>query len=297
MKNDMSDRNPSFSSWATLVLLALIWGTSYILIKYALKTFQPVQLASLRVFIAFVALSPVLFIGRLRNFSGWQWLPVSLIGLFGSAIPAILFAIAQTKISSSLAAILNALVPLSTLVLGVLFFNQKFNSYKIIGVLLGITGSAGIILSRSNGSLFDGNNIYSLLVILAGICYALQTNILKQYLAKASPVGITAWGFAFVGPVAALISFQAGVPEVIANGAGAWKGVTYVAILGAIGTAAAIALFNRLVQHTTPLFASTVTYLIPFVALIWGILDGELITSWDVAGLAGILIGIYLTSR
>ncbi|GIV33454.1 MAG: hypothetical protein KatS3mg031_0989 [Chitinophagales bacterium] len=291
------NQQPALSSWFILILLALVWGTSYILIKYALKTFDPLQLASLRVCIAFLTLVPLLFIGQLKNFSGRQWLPVALTGLLGSAIPALLFAIAQTRISSSLAAILNALVPLSTLVTGALFFSQRMNRFKIAGVLLGITGTAGIILTRTNGTLATDNTFYSLLVILAGLCYALQTNILKRYLGQASPLGITAWGFAFSGPMAALIAVSSGVPEVIYSRPDAWKGVVYVSILGAFGTAAAIALFSRLVQNTTPLFASTVTYLIPLVALLWGTLDGEIITLPDIAGLIAILAGIYLTSR
>src|SRR5437868_3209076 len=121
----MQETKPSLASWMLLILLALIWGSSYILIKYALKSFTPVQLASLRVTVAFVALLPFLFVWQLKNLTTRQWMYVMLAGVFGSALPSILFAVAQTKISSSLASILNALTPLSTLLIGVLLFSDK----------------------------------------------------------------------------------------------------------------------------------------------------------------------------
>lgn len=292
----MHDKKPTFQSWILLILLALIWGSSYILIKYSLKAFNPLQLGSLRVTIAFIVLSPLLLVGRYREYNGKQWVYVVLVGLLGSAFPAVLFATAQTRINSSLAAILNALVPLSTLVVGALFFREKFSRYKIAGVLLGILGSGVTILMRSNG-LFDGNNFFALLVILAGICYALETNILKQFLGNVSPMGLTAWSFACIGPFTAALAWQCGAFTLIAQHPESWKSLGYLTILSVMGTALAIILFNMLVQQTTALFASTVTYLIPIVAVLWGINDGEAVSFIDLLGLGGILLGIYLTGK
>jgi len=279
-----------------LILLALIWGSSYILIKYALKVFTPLQLASLRVTIAFVALLPFLFVWQLKNLTAKQWLYVALVGLLGSALPAILFATAQTKISSSLAAILNALVPLFTLLVGAFFFKENLNNFKIAGVLLGIIGCGATIFIRSNG-LLDGNNLFALLVIVAGICYGIATNILKRGLSGLPAIGLTAWSFVFVGPVAAAIAYQSGAIEVFKTNPEAWKALGYLAILGVMGTAVAISLFNVLIQKTTALFASTCTYLIPVVAVLWGLNDGEVIHAVDLVGLGCILLGIYLTGK
>lgn len=292
----MNNQKPTLLSWTLLFVLALIWGSSYILIKYALKVFNPLQLASLRVTIAFLALLPFLFVWRLKNLTGRQWLYVALVGLLGSALPAILFATAQTKISSSLAAILNALVPLFTLLVGGMFFKENLNSFKIAGVVLGIIGCGATILIRSNG-LLDGNNLFALLVLVAGICYALATNILKRGLSGLPAIGLTAWSFVFVGPVAMTLAFQSGAIEVFKTNPQAWKALGYLAILGVMGTAVAISLFNVLIQKTTALFASTCTYLIPVVAVLWGLNDGEIIHAIDLVGLGCILLGIYLTGK
>lgn len=279
-----------------LILLSLIWGSSYILIKYALKTFTPVQLASVRVTIATLALLPFMFNRQIKNLTGKKWVYVLLVGLLGSALPAILFAVAQTKISSSLAAILNALVPLSTLIVGALLFHAEFNRFKMLGVVLGIAGCGATILIRSNG-LFDGNNLFALLVLVAGICYAFATNILKHRLSGIPSVTLTAWSFIGVGPVSVALAYQSGVPEVLQTNPDAWRAVGYIAILGILGTAVAIILFNTLIQKTTALFASTCTYLIPVVAVFWGISDGEVIHAVDLIGLGAILVGIYLTGK
>ncbi len=292
----MKENKPSLLSWTLFLLLALIWGSSYILIKYSLKAFEPLQLGTLRVFIAFVALSPFLLIRKFRDFRGKQWIYVVLVGLLGSAIPAVLFATAQTKIDSSLAAILNALVPLSTLVTGALFFKERFTGFKIAGVMLGVAGSAAIILTRTSGML-DGKNVFALLVILAGICYAVETNILKHYLGSVSAMGLTVCSFACIGPLAGILAFQSGVMDVMTHVEGAWQALGFLAILSVMGTAVAITLFNQLIQDTTPLFASAVTYLIPVVALMWGIRDGEIIGWIDFLGLGCILLGIYLTGK
>ena len=292
----MSENKPTLASWALLILLALIWGSSYILIKYSLEVFTPVQLASLRVTIAFLALLPFLFVWRLKNLTRKQWVYVALVGLLGSALPAILFATAQTKITSSLAAILNALVPLSTLMIGVFFFKEKLNNYNLAGVILGIAGCVATLLIRSNG-LLDGNNLFALLVLVAGVCYGIATNILKRGLSGLPAIGLTAWSFVFVGPASTALAFQSGAFEVFKTNPEAWKALGYLAILGVMGTAVAISLFNVLIQKTTALFASTCTYLIPVVAVLLGINAGEVIHAVDLLGLGCILVGIYLTGK
>ena len=280
-----------------LLLIALIWGSSFILIKLSLKYFEPVHVGSIRVFIAFMALAPALLIPRFRVFKGKEWLHVTLVGLLGSFVPALLFATAQTKIPSSLAAILNTLVPLSTLLIGIIFFQTTFNKNKSAGVLIGIAGSLVIILFRNSGFSLPPNIFQILLVLLAGVCYAVSANILKSKLHMHSPVAITAWSFVLVGPLAGVIALQTGAATAVAENPETWIGLGYLAILAVMSTAVAMILFNHLIQRTSAVFASTVTYLIPIVAIGWGLADAEVIQLTDIIGLLLILLGIYLTGR
>ncbi len=297
LTSNMTENKPVLLHWVILVFLAIVWGSSFILIKEGLKVFEALQVGSLRAFIAFLVLIPFLFFKRFRDFKGGQWIAVFFVGLLGSFLPALLFSSAQTRISSSMAAILNSMTPLSTLVIGVLFFKTLFNKMKMSGVILGILGSALIVYFR-NGDDPQGNSFwYALLALLAGVCYATEANIINRFLQKNSPMGITVWSFALVSPIAGLILFSTGAHEVEIATPESWKALGALLLLGIAGTALAMSFFNYLIQSTSALFASTVTYLIPFVALLWGIADGEIVSIWDWAGLLFILTGIYLTGK
>jgi len=295
-REGLVERKSQFVNWSLLIIIALIWGSSFILIKQGLKSFSPVQVGSLRIFISFLALIPFIFFIKLQQLETRDFKNLGLVALFGSGIPPFLFAFAQTKINSSVAGILNALVPLFTLLLGVFLFNTKINLLKILGVLIGLVGSVGLILFNSDGS-FKGNYSYTLLIILAGVCYATGANLLKHKLEHLKPVTITTVCFFFIGPLSGVAIFSSDFISIMKTGKEAWIALGYLTLLGVIGTAYALFLFNMLIQRTNALFASMVTYLIPMVAVAWGLLDNELLGTIQLLGLGIILMGIYLSSK
>ena len=290
------ERKIQFVNWSLLIIISLIWGSSFILIKQGLKVFSPPQVGSLRIFISFLALIPFLFFINVKKLNSRDIRNIALVALFGSGIPPFLFALAQTKIESSITGILNGLVPLFTLLLGVWLFNSTINGLKLLGVLLGLAGSAITIFFRSDGAL-GGNYFYSSLIILAGVCYAMGANLLKHNLQHLTPVTITTVCFLFIGPLAGFYIFSSDFIPIMKSGKQAWMALGYLTILGVIGTAYALFLFNMLIQRTNALFASTVTYLIPIVAVAWGIMDNEVIGVVHLIGLGIILAGIYLSGK
>lgn len=289
------------AQWQHFVLLgliSLIWGSSFILIKLALKSFDPAEVGATRIFLSFVVLVPFLIFRpkslQLLKKKFWAVLGVAI---FGSGVPPFLFAIAQTKIESSMAGMLNALVPLFTLILGVLMFGVKGDSKKIIGVLIGLLGSVGIIMQNASNPLESDNLGYALFVVAATICYGIGANILKNHLSTFPAVHVTSMVFVVLGPPAGLYLLQTDIAHQIQHDPDALTALGYLFILSFMGTALALVMFNKLIQTTSALFASMVTYLIPGVAAFWGIMDGEKIGFLQIAGLFLIFLGIYLTGR
>ena len=279
-----------------LVLLALIWGSSFILIKLTLEHFSPQQVGSLRVFISFIVLLPGWYFAKARTFTRKQIYALMLVALFGSGIPPFLFAFAQTKIASSLAGILNSLVPLFTLLVGVTFFKTKATVLKVIGVLFGLVGAVMLILFQAEGDMY-GNIGYSLLVVIAAVFYAFGSNVLKNNLSNISPITITTVAFTFLGPIGTYLVWHYEVADTLRQSPEAWQAIGYILLLSIFGTAIALVLFNYLIQRTTALFATSVTYLIPIVAIFWGLFAGETLGLIQVAGLLIILAGIYLSGK
>ena len=142
--------------WGYLMLLSLIWGSSFILIKKGLVGLTAFQLGSLRIIFAALFLLVIGF-RSLVKIPHHQWRYIALTSLFGTFIPAYLFAIAQTQIDSSISSILNSLTPLNTLLIGVLFFRLDFRRNQIFGVLIGLVGSALLIW---NGAVHHPNQNY-----------------------------------------------------------------------------------------------------------------------------------------
>lgn len=282
-----------------LVLISAVWGSSFILIKLALKAFTPVEVGTVRIFLSFLVLLPFL-IARpkyLRLLKERFW-PLLGVAFFGSGVPPFLFAIAQTHIESSMAGMLNTLTPIFTLLIGILLFGVKNSSGKLYGVLVGFAGSVAIILQGSSLTSLDTENLgYGFFVILATIFYGLGGNILKNYLSNYPAVQVTAMVFIIIGPLSGLYLLSTDVIHQVQNDNGALLALFYLFILSLLGTALALVMFNKLIQTTSALFASMVTYLIPGVAAFWGIMDGEVIGILQLAGLLLIFLGIYLTGR
>lgn len=259
-----------------------------------MDTFSNIQVAALRMFLAFVAMMPFV-IKHISVLKTKKWLPILATGLFGNAIPAFLFTKAQTQIASSFSGMLNSLTPLFTLLLGLLVFKAQTKWYNGLGILIGLLGALGLIFAE--GVDFESNNfIYSTYVIAATICYAISVNVIKSYLAEVNSMAITSLAFLLVGPIMIIPILSTGVPSELASNAMAWQSLGYIAILSVVGTAGAVLLFNALIKHTTALFASSVTYLIPIVAIFWGLLDGEKLLLIHFFFIAIILGGVYLVN-
>lgn len=278
-----------------LLLLGCIWGSSFILIKQGLVGLSAIQVACLRIIISMLALSPLL-IRHLPKVPKGKWLAIFGVGVFGSGIPPFMFALAQTKLDSALTGIINATTPLFTLLLGVAIFGLVLQWMKIAGVIVGLAGSAVLILLGS-GQIDTTALGYGSLILVATLGYGTSINIIGRYLNTLNPLTISAVSFLLIGIPALALLLSTDFIARISTSTAAQQSLGYVAILGVLGTGYASVIFFYLTQRTNALFASTVTYLIPIVALLWGLLIGEIITVYHFIGMALILLGVYLSSN
>ncbi|PZR41642.1 MAG: EamA family transporter [Azospira oryzae] len=293
----MPDHNRrDYQAIGLLLILSLIWGTSFILIKQGLKVFAPDEVAALRVSAASLFLLPVALI-KLKELQKKDFPLILVSGLLGIFIPSFLFAYAQTKLDSSVAGILNTLSPLWTMVLGAIFFGQRFKGYAIIGIIIGFAGTIVLAISRAGGTL-GGFNSYALFIVLACAFYGANLNWVKYKIHNIPSLTITSVSVLLIGPLA--IVYLLGISDFtakIGQVEGAWRAFGFVVLLGCMSTSIATALFNQLIKISTPLFASSVTYIMPIVAVMWGVLDGEQLIIGHFIGMVCILGGVYLANR
>lgn len=282
--------------WTLLIFLAFIWGSSFILMKKGLISFSWDQVASLRIVISAVFLSPIL-VRNFKQIKSNQWWRICIAGLLGSGIPAYLFPLAQTQISSSLTGMLNSLVPLFTVVIGLLFFRLGFRWMKIMGVVLGLIGALGLIFSSGSMNVSEGNLAYAALVVLATVMYATNINFIKTFLTEVGAINITSFGFLFTVPFAAAHLFNTDFLEILTTDDSAALNLFYIALLAIFGTAIAVILFNMLIKKVSAVFSSSVTYIIPVFAIFWGLLDGENIQTLQFVCIGIILTGIYIVNK
>mgnify|MGYP000023512588 FL=1 len=288
--------NTSIKKWVYLILLSLIWGSSYILIKKGLVGLTPLQLGSVRIL---MTTSILLLFGwkQLKTIpkSAWKW--IVFTGYFGTFFPSYLFAFAETVIDSSVAAVLNGMTPLFTLLIGVLFFGSSFKWGKIFGVLIGFGGT--LILVSNEFTINTGpKSWYAFLVVVAACCYAINVNVIKYKLAGVSALAIALGNFlAIVFPALLILSFTDFPWAEVSQGAEVSISLGYIFILAFLGTAVAKVMFNELVAISSPVFSISITYLLPIVAIGWGVLDGEVFTLLQWVGCAFILLGVYLVTE
>ena len=285
----------SLSSWITLLVLAVVWGSSYILMKKGLVVFQPMQMASLRIGFAFITMMWIALF-NLKKIPRKKLKIILLAGLIGNFFPAYLYAFAQTHVNSSLAGIFNSLTPLFTLLIAVTAFRVKVTGLQITGIMLGFLGCVGLSMVNSTGG-FGNINLYVILIVIATILYGININLIKSKLSDIDSLLMTSCAMMFIGPFAIAYLVTTDFVTVITETPGGWEALGYVALLGITGTALALFFFNRLIQNTGPVFASMVTYLMPVVAVLWGVIDGEEIFPLHFVGMALIIFGVYLTNR
>ncbi|MEJ6750750.1 MAG: DMT family transporter [Bacteroidia bacterium] len=286
----MENNNP-VNPYVFLGILAIIWGSSFILMKEGLKHFSSYQVAAMRISFAGIALLPfvkwrkvVIKAGDLKYFI--------ISGILGSAIPAFLFTAAQTKISSSLAGAINGLTPLFALLVAVVFVGVKFNKLKVYGVIVGLLGAFFLIVGQELN--FDIK--YTSLAVLAAVCYGINVNIIKQKLNDYPPRLVAALPLAIISIIGVGVMLYLGF-DVSWDQEQDIKSLVAIVILAVVGTSLSLVMFNRLIQQTNTVFATSVTYLIPIVALFWGFLANETISSNQMIGLGFILIAIWLIRK
>jgi drug/metabolite transporter (DMT)-like permease len=272
-----------------------MWGSSFILIKKGLVGLSPIQVGAFRVSVTAIIL--IIFgYKRLKNIpkSAWKWLAIS--GLIGTLFPSFLFAYAETEIDSAIASILNSTVPLLALIVGVVFFKTGLIKSQLLGVSIGLVGSVVLILIGANVNP-DQNYWFAALPVIASLMYAFNANIIKTYLQHLSALGIAAGSFLImILPAFIILAFTDFFNSEFLSQPETQTSMLYVALLALLGTALAKIIFNRLIQLSDPVFSTSVTYLIPIVALFWGILDGESISAWQLMAGGIILLGVYLSN-
>ena len=280
--------------WIILLTLSLIWGSSFILMKRGLDAFSFQQVAALRLLIAFLFLAPFT-ITKIFKIPKKYWVYIIISGYIGNGIPAFLFTKAETYLDSSLAGILNALAPLFTFILGILFFRAKAKWFRFLGVALGLVGAIGLVLLSEGGQF--RNISYGIYIIIATIFYGLSTNVIKRFLQDVNPLHLAGAFFFVTGVPFGIYLFTTDFVNVLMTHKEAASSLGYISLLAIFGSAISIVLWNMLIQRTNAVFAASVTYVMPIIAIMWGILDGEKFLFVYSFMIILILIGVYLTHK
>ena len=283
------------NKWFYLIALSLIWGSSFILIKKALVGLEASQLGSLRIifssiFIFLIAWKNIFSIKKTE----WKWITIS--AFLGSFFPAFLFAFAEKEIDSSVASIINSIVPLNTLILGMIIFKIESTKRQIIGVLIGFFGTY-LLISSGLKLNPDQNYNYAGLVILCSFLYALNVNIIKKYLQHLSALTITVGHFTAIILPAVLVFLFSDFEFSSLENDEVKTSIFYVFILALFGTALAKIIFNKLIKISSPVFASSVTYSMLIVSIFWGIVDGEKFSIYQLIATLIIVFGVILTNK
>jgi len=286
--------NTTLMKWVLLIILVLTWGSSYILMKRGLEGYTAMQVGALRISITFFVLLP-LAIRRIKRVPAKKYWILIISGILGNGIPAFLFAQSEKGIDSEIAGILNTVAPLFTLIIGAIFFSFHTKWYNIVGVFVGLAGAIGLLSIGIKG--FNSNLSYGIYVIIATLLYSININIVKKYFKDIDAVTITALVFVVMGFLTSIYLFAC--TDFISRTGNmiGLKSLGYIAILAVMGTAVAGILYNQLIKMASILFASSVTYIIPVVAIMWGILDGEPFYNGYYFWIALIFTGVFLVNK
>lgn len=287
--------NKPIFHWIIFIALALTWGSSFILMKRGLDVFRSDQVAALRIFMAFLFLLPLAFVHvrkpMLKNWTGFLGM-----GVFGNLIPAFLFTAAETGISSSLTGMLNSLTPIFTLVVGLLVFKTRAGTLQVIGLLVGMAGAIGLVaVGKEEGT--TTHMAYAGFVVIATLSYGISVNIIKAKLGGVNSITATVWAMLFIGPPAGIYLFTTDFVSRMQAHPQAWHALGFVAILAVFGTSLSVIVYNTLIKQAGTLFAASVTYAIPIVAMLWGLFDHESVTAWHFVFIGVILCGVWLVNR
>lgn len=288
--------NADREKWVLLILLSLIWGSSFILIKKSLDHFSPYQVGALRVLIAGIILMPIA-ISKYKLFPKRHLKWLILAAFTGNFIPMFLFPIAEMEISSSIAGIINSMMPIFVIIVGTLFWKFETTKRQMTGIFISFTGVCMLAFGGGDDAKFK---IFPILLLLsATLCYAISTTTVKSKLMEVSSTVLSAFVFSFILFLPSLVALvSTGFVSNFTFSKENIIGLMFVSLLSVFGTGLAMMMNYRLLKVSTPLFASTVTLLMPIVAIIWGILDGEKLTILQFVGASVIIAGlIFLRAK
>lgn len=279
-------------NWLLLIACALIWGFSYFLIKHALMGFEPIQVADLRMLSGGLALLPFIFLA-FKKIPFNKFFFVFICALIGSGIPIYLYPLAETHISSSVVGVINSLTPLCTYIIGILFFKLPNKRLKLIGVLIGLLGAISLFVFKSATEL-KADLFYFFIALTVPFMYGLSSNLLKKHLWGIPSLPLTAMMYFMLLIPSIPLFFATSIPQQISTHLEAKEALPYALFLGVFGTAVAMSLFNMLIQRVNIMFAASVTYLMPVVAIIIGLIEKENIGWHEFLGFGLILGGVVL---
>lgn len=281
-------------AWLLFIGLALTWGSSFILMKKGLHSFSYTQIGLIRIAMAWL-FTLLIAAPKFKNFKKKHLWALIGVGFFGNGIPYMLFPLAIKHLDSSLVGILNSMVPLFTLIVGLIWFRIPVKWLSVMGIILGFLGAAWLLVP--NMQLNVSQLGYGIYPILATLCYGISINIINSRLTDLSSLGITLLSLTVVGPLCLVGLFGTNFIEVMQTDEQAWLNFGFIALLGIVGSSLAIYVFNILIKNTSSLFAASVTYAIPIVALLWGVFDGEEVGLQHLGGMLLILLGVWLINK
>ena len=289
-------KNKNLIAWSLLIVLAIIWGSSPILIKKALIKLDPFEIGALRLTLASFVLFPFLA-KNLKEIQSKDYFILFVSGVVGNVLPYFLYPIAQTKIDSATSGVLTSLTPFFALIVGVVFYKLKATKNNIIGLIIGFLGTSLLILFSGKAGGFTVD-LFGLFVVAATLLYGINLNLVKYHLNHLRPITITSFSIVSILPITIYIllyftPFLSHVSD--------FKNYSlefgYVFILGVLGTSIATIVFYNLIKIKDTVFASMVTYLMPVVAIIFGVIDGEIINAVQLFGMILIMAGGFINSK
>jgi drug/metabolite transporter (DMT)-like permease len=291
----ISSFHPDLLAWLLLLLLTSVWGSSFILIKKGLTVFNPTQVSAIRIFSASLFMVPFAY-QWLKRIEKKYYFLIFISGFTGSLIPAFLFAMAQTRLDSAVTGMINSLTPVFVIIIGFVFYRQKITGIMVMGLLMAFVGTGMLMFYGSDGA--HKISYFAFFVVGATMLYGMNVNLLKFNLSELNHIAISSISLVFVGPFAAIQLFLlTDFTSRFTESEGALLAVGYLSLLGIVGTSLALMIFNKLIKISTPLFSSSVTYLIPIVAVFWGLIDGENLSVMHYLSMFVIIGGVYLANK
>ncbi len=284
-----------YGQWLIFWVLAFIWGTSFILIKKGIEVFPPDIVGTLRISFTFLFFLPFA-LNNLHKITRQNIKSLLVVGFIGNLFPAILFSIAETRLPSALAGMLNATTPIFTWIVGISLYRSRTHPLAILGIAVGFLGTIGLMVNDFS-NIIHGWNVYGLFVLLATFFYGLNTNELKYKLHDLDALSIASLGFFLSGPFAIAYLLVRRFPFAYVHVPQFSNGLLAVMLLAFLGSFLALILFNHFVKSTSAVFAASITYVIPIFALMWGLLDGERILPHHLISMIIIIAGVYLVNN